>query len=338
MARPVSKFVQMDDSQRQALAEIQRDDRLSSKRRRAQALLLSDRDYTPAQIADIIGGHPDTVRKWIDAFNQNGIDGITDAPRSGSDLMLNEQQQQVLRDLIETHPNQTQVVIAKLAKATGVKISETSFRRYCHRFGLVWKRFRKSLKHKRDETKFRAAKRKLAKLVASDSRQVVYFDESAMTLRAVVPYGWQPIGERQFVPVTGGSYRSLQLLGFEPADGGDPEVYMHRGRVNSETVIDVMDDFIATLGGKPTTIVLDGASVHTSRKFERARRRWRKLGVRIFRLPPYSPELNRIEMLWKRLKYQWMPSDAWQSFEDMLACAKAILDSKGQLKLLSSAH
>ena len=25
-----------------------------------------------------------------------------------------------------------------------------------------------------------------------------------------------------------------------------------------------------------------------------------------FHLPPYSPELNRIEILWRKVKYEWM--------------------------------
>lgn len=30
-------------------------------------------------------------------------------------------------------------------------------------------------------------------------------------------------------------------------------------------------------------------------------------GLRFYFLPPYSPELNRIEMLWHKMKYEWLP-------------------------------
>jgi transposase len=29
--------------------------------------------------------------------------------------------------------------------------------------------------------------------------------------------------------------------------------------------------------------------------------------MRFYFLPPYSPELNRIEILWKKMKYEWLP-------------------------------
>jgi len=39
--------------------------------------------------------------------------------------------------------------------------------------------------------------------------------------------------------------------------------------------------------------------------------------VLIFLLPPYSPELNLIEKLWRRIKYQWIPFDAYLSFQNL---------------------
>ncbi|WP_202054347.1 transposase [Methylomicrobium sp. RS1] len=29
-------------------------------------------------------------------------------------------------------------------------------------------------------------------------------------------------------------------------------------------------------------------------------------GMRFYFLPPYSPELNRIELLWHKMKYEWL--------------------------------
>ncbi len=29
-------------------------------------------------------------------------------------------------------------------------------------------------------------------------------------------------------------------------------------------------------------------------------------GLKLYFLPPYSPELNRIEKLWHKMKYEWM--------------------------------
>jgi transposase len=46
---------------------------------------------------------------------------------------------------------------------------------------------------------------------------------------------------------------------------------------------------------KPLVVILDNASIHKEK------------GLRFYFLPPYSPELNRIEILWKKMKYEWLP-------------------------------
>jgi hypothetical protein len=34
-------------------------------------------------------------------------------------------------------------------------------------------------------------------------------------------------------------------------------------------------------------------------------------------LPAYSPELNLIELLWKKIKYGWLPMDIYGNFQTM---------------------
>ena len=41
---------------------------------------------------------------------------------------------------------------------------------------------------------------------------------------------------------------------------------------------------------------------------EQKRRQWQRRGLYLYYLPPYSPELNRIEILWKQAKYFWRKS------------------------------
>jgi transposase len=55
----------------------------------------------------------------------------------------------------------------------------------------------------------------------------------------------------------------------------------------------------------PRVIVLDNAGIHKGEVMEKHRRRWAKKGLCLYYLPPYSPELNRIEILWKHAKYFW---------------------------------
>ena len=49
----------------------------------------------------------------------------------------------------------------------------------------------------------------------------------------------------------------------------------------------------------------------------------------IFFLPPYSPELNKIEMLWKKIKYQWLGFDAYLSWQNLQHHLLHVLDNIG---------
>jgi transposase len=46
-------------------------------------VLLSLRGLPPAQVAELLGCHPATVRRWISRFNDEGAAGLADRPRSG---------------------------------------------------------------------------------------------------------------------------------------------------------------------------------------------------------------------------------------------------------------
>ncbi len=57
---------------------------------------------------------------------------------------------------------------------------------------------------------------------------------------------------------------------------------------------------------KPLTVILDNASIHKARAVEPLLEVLRRQGVTRYFLPPYSPELNRIEKLWHLVKHTWM--------------------------------
>ncbi len=76
----------------------------------------------------------------------------------------------------------------------------------------------------------------------------------------------------------------------------------------------------------PTTLVLDNASVHRAKAVREKRAEWSQKGLRVLFLPPYCPHLNKIEVLWRMMKYRWLAPEAYanfptlcQSITDMLA-------------------
>ena len=57
-------------------------------------------------------------------------------------------------------------------------------------------------------------------------------------------------------------------------------------------------------------LVLDNASIHRARLVQERRAAWVQKELNVCFLPAYSPELNKIELLWHRCKHYWLtPAD-----------------------------
>lgn len=84
---------------------------------------------------------------------------------------------------------------------------------------------------------------------------------------------------------------------------------MSEKNINSNFVIEFLDDLSLNIERK-TVIVLDNASIHKAKKVTELFGCWQKRGLYIFFLPPYSPQLNIAERLWKEIKEGWIkPTD-----------------------------
>ncbi len=57
---------------------------------------------------------------------------------------------------------------------------------------------------------------------------------------------------------------------------------------------------------------------------------WKERGITIFKLTPYSPELNLIEILWRFMKYKWIEIDAYKSWQTLVASVEKILREFGK--------
>lgn len=337
MARPATLFAEIkSEQQRDRLIELWKQHPNHYTRMRGHAIILSDAGFKVSQLVDIFGVDRDTATGWIKRFSEGGVDALFDDGRPGGPPKLAVEEQRLLKDLLREHPSQPAKVLAKLKEKTGKSISRKSLSRYAKKFNLSWKRFRRSLRKKRDEQAFRLAQEELAELLEEPGLDVVFFDEAGFSLKGVVPYGWLPVGERTDVPVTGAHGSTVQTLGFEHQNG-ETQTYLHKGYVNSQTVIEVFDDFCDTID-QTTVVILDNASCHTSGAFKASVERWAERGLLVYNLPPYSPELNAIERLWKKLKYQLMPADAWERFTTLLQTLTTKLAELGEVTYLPSLH
>ena len=100
------------------------------------------------------------------------------------------------------------------------------------------------------------------------------------------------------------------------------------GAIDSNVVIGCFD-IIARNIKKETVIVIDNAPVHRSEEFEEKLEEWAELGLHIYYLPTYCPSLNKIEMLWKKIKYEWLSWEAYTSYKNLCEELDKVLSQIG---------
>jgi len=100
------------------------------------------------------------------------------------------------------------------------------------------------------------------------------------------------------------------------------------GAVDSNVIISCFD-LIAQSLAKETVIVLDNAPIHRSQEFEEKIEEWERQGLKIYFLPTYCPSLNKIEILWKKIKYDWLSWEAYSSYKNLCRELDEILSQIG---------
>ena len=296
---------------------------------RAHAILLSDAGFKLPAIASIYGICRQTAATWLHAWEDGGICALFDKPRSGRPRSVCAEAETEVLALVNQSPRSLKTVLLELSESLGLTLSISTLKRLCKQAGLIWKRVRKSLRSKRDPDLFEQSRQQLATLIEQSEQNeidLVYFDESGFTLEPCVPYAWQPRGETIEVPCA--KSKRLNVLGFVNRECAFTSV-VFEGTVTSAVVVASIDHFISTLR-RPTVLIMDNASVHTSFEFQENIEGWQQQGLTIVHIAPYSPELNIIEIVWRKIKYEWMPFAAYESFQSLKECLFDILANIGK--------
>jgi transposase len=130
-------------------------------------------------------------------------------------------------------------------------------------------------------------------------------------------YSWCLPGQRKRVPYEYPQGRRVNVLAaYEP--------YAAVPWLGSEAFerTRTSDDLLAYLkslpaADMPRVVVLDNASIHVSKVFKGQRQALARLGIYLYYLPAYSPQLNEIEPVFKQVKHHEIPQRSHTSKQEL---------------------
>ena len=143
-------------------------------------------------------------------------------------------------------------------------------------------------------------------------------------------YSWCLPGQRKLVCYEYPQGRRVNVLATYNPFGPAPRLTATAFE-RTLTSDDLLDYLRALPAAKvPRVVVLDNAGMHTSKAFKARRKELARQGIYLYYLPVYSPELNRIEPVFKQVKHHEIPRRSHKSKAELRASVESGFESYGR--------
>jgi len=129
-------------------------------------------------------------------------------------------------------------------------------------------------------------------------KQLIYLDETGATINMIRDYARSPQGQRAYATKSLERGTRISTIGALGYNGLIAELCFE-GTLNTHVFNYFIENRLAPKLKKGDVLILDNASAHDA---DELRDILTPLEVRVMFLPPYSPELNPIELIWSQVK------------------------------------
>jgi len=289
-------------------------------RERFQAMyMIGTEQYNASQWAHMTNRCVQTVLGWVHDYNEQGPSALEYRHSGGRQAKMSEAEKEKLVETVKhSQPYEHQLpgrgwTLKKLRQWVEQKLdrqlSRSTLRTLLKAAGLSWKKSKKVLA--KADPKERAAYVETFQIwfeqVCRGELRLIYVDEVHLHQDLELGYRWSIKGEDDWVP----SYclsLSNRLNWYGAYDFSNGQCFIwHNGSCNGDNTIAFLDQLRLWLGDDLSNVLIiwDGASYHS--RCTQVQHHADQIGLSFRSLPPYSPDLNPIEGLWK-----WMREDLSQ--------------------------
>ncbi|WP_441652441.1 IS630 family transposase, partial [Enterococcus faecium] len=269
--------------------------------------------HTRKEAGHTIGRDEHTVSHYVKNYCHNGIQGLVSKKQSGRPSRLTDEQEAELVQLVAYHTpeevgfksraNWTLAIVCDLIlREWSYGYTQKGVADLLHRLGLSWTRPTYTLKKadsKKQQVFLEETFPSLKKLLNSDIDHLLFEDETMIRDYQAIGCTWFLRGHQRKIP-TYGQHKGVKLIGTLDYETGRI-ICTEEGAYDAAAFLRFLERTLREYPTGKIVMVLDNALIHHAKLIqsfleENARR------LALIFLPPYSPQLNLMEGVWKWLK------------------------------------
>lgn len=265
-----------------------------------------------------------TVEEYLKEYSSKSK--TDNDPRGGSSSKLTEIETRKLEQhLSETTYLKVKDIITYVKVNFGKSYSRTGMTHWLQKHGFTFKRPEK-VPGKVDpirQQKFIEEYEKLKNELCPDD-EIYFLDAVHPEYQSQAVCGWIKKGERKTLQTTGKQTR-LHLVGALSLKEMGVTLREYQ-TIDADSIISFLKDLESTTNHPGTIhVILDNAAAHRSKKVIQCVSNSR---IQLHYLPPYSPNLNPIERLWKIFRERTLYNHYYEKFEDFAASVRSFFADK----------
>ena len=319
MISTMNRFI-LTEEEKSHLDELHHQTKDGKERDRIKAILLRSEGWTVPMISQALRLHQTTIIRHINEYHEGKLKNES----GGSESKLDDSQTEELIAHLEAHTyHHVHEIILFVKDKWGISFSIPGMNKWLHRHAFSYKK-PKGFPHKANpklQEEFIAEYEKLKDEVGYDE-PILFMDAVHPTQATKLSYGWIRTGQTKHVETTGSRTR-LNIVGAIQLGNLAETVTAQYETINGESIIDFMTKLRGQYGSKTVHLILDRSGYHRSMLVaEKAI----ELNIKLHFLPPYSPNLNPIERLWKVMNEKVRNNRFFKSSKDFKEAINRFFD------------